>query len=81
MLKIEELHKRAEGYMADCVRKKESPTIPGFILFIEESQANNPKVSIVSLDKREKTRLLKELRQRQEQNKPVSPEEDDLLIT
>lgn len=51
-----------------------------FIDYIEKQQADMPKAGVISLEKRETARRYKELKERQDENKRITPEEDFLNI-
>lgn len=75
MIKISELQEYAQKYAKRKKKLLEKDTIPGLIEFIDQEQKKKGH-SVITLEKRETTRRLKELEERQEANKPFDPEED-----
>lgn len=72
MINVSELRAKYKAY---------SPTltvddIENFIKFIEKDQADKKKTSVTPYELREGTRRLKELEERQAENKRVTPEND-----
>jgi hypothetical protein len=55
---------------------KTNPQVDLFIEFVESEQISNKHAGVVSFDSRESYRKLKEIKQRQIENKKVTPEED-----
>jgi hypothetical protein len=80
MISIAELQIYAERFAARKKGLLEKDTVHGFIGFIEAEQAKSKTSGVISLEKRETTRRLKELKERQDENKRVTPEDDFLNI-
>ena len=78
MIKMSELSEYYAQYQANTSIIKR--TIKGFIEYINAEQSKNKRAGVVSYESRESARRLKELKESQEQNKPLSPEEDFLNI-
>jgi len=76
MISIAELKIQQERYLARKKGLLEKDTVHGFIGFIEEAQSKDKRAGVISLEKRETARKLKELNENQESNKPVDPEDD-----
>jgi hypothetical protein len=51
-----------------------------FIDYIDDQQKEMTKASVIPMEKREGMRRLKELKERQEENKRITPEEDFINI-
>lgn len=78
MINITELRDYYIQYQANTIIIKRS--VQGFIEYVRAEQAKNKRAGVVSYESRESARRLKELKESQEQNRPLSPEEDLLNI-
>lgn len=74
MVNIEELKKYQQQYDKNK-QYMEMDSVSGFIDFIEKEQSKKGN-SVITLEKRETARRLKELKKRQKENKPITPEDD-----
>lgn len=73
MISILELKAHYEEFQRGKLFKK---SIRSFIDYIESEQKKNKRAGAISMEKRDGAQRLKELKERQEKEKPITPEDD-----